>query len=65
MASICKEIREMDDDAIKIKMLALKKELYGLVYKSKAGRIEKPHQIKRLKRDIARCETILMERKSQ
>ena len=56
------ELRSMTPDEIKQKVDALKKELYGLRTEAKAGRIEKPHKIKDVRKDIARCETVLKEK---
>ncbi len=56
------ELRNMTSDEIRQKVDALKKELYGLRTEAKAGRIEKPHKIKIVRKDIARCETVLKEK---
>jgi len=56
------ELRNMTSDEIRQKVDALKKELYGLRTEAKAGRIEKPHKIKDVRKDIARCETVLKEK---
>jgi large subunit ribosomal protein L29 len=56
------ELRNMTIDEIKNKEEALKKELYGLRSEAEAGRVEKPHKINDIRRDIARCETIIREK---
>ena len=56
------ELRNMTAEEIKMKEEALKKELYGLRGEAEAGRIEKPHRINDVRRDIARCETIIQEK---
>ena len=56
------ELRNMTSDEIRQKVDALKKELYGLRTEARAGRIEKPHKIKDVRKDIARCETVLKEK---
>jgi large subunit ribosomal protein L29 len=56
------ELRNMTSDEIKMKIDVLKKELFGLRTEVKAGRIEKPHMIKVVRKDIARCETVLKEK---
>ena len=56
------ELRNMTSDEIRQKVDALKKELYGLRTEAKAGRIEKPHKIKDVRKDVARCETVLKEK---
>jgi len=42
----------------------LKEKLYSLKAENATGRIERPHHISEVKRDIARCYTILKEKKS-
>jgi large subunit ribosomal protein L29 len=56
------ELRNMTVDEIRLKMEALKKDLYNLRTEAEAGRVEKPHRINETKRDIARCETIIREK---
>ena len=56
------ELRNMTADEIRQKIEALKKDLFNLRTEAKAGRIEKPHKINDVRRDIARCETIIREK---
>lgn len=56
------ELRNMTIDEIKLKEETLKKELFNLRTEAEAGRIEKPHKINEVRRDIARCETIIQEK---
>ena len=56
------ELRNMTVDEINLKVEALKKDLFGLRTEAKAGRIEKPHRVNDVRRDIARCETIIREK---
>ncbi|MCM8790106.1 MAG: 50S ribosomal protein L29 [Candidatus Omnitrophica bacterium] len=56
------ELRNMTKDEIAAKIAALKKDLFALRTEVKAGRIEKPHKIKDIRKDIARCETVLKEK---
>jgi len=56
------ELRNMTVDEIKLKEETLKKELFNLRTEAEAGRIEKPHKINEVRRDIARCETIIQEK---
>lgn len=56
------ELRNMTPDEIRLKVEALKKELYGLRTEAKMGRIEKPHKMSAVRKDIARCETVLREK---
>lgn len=56
------ELRNMTVDEIRLKIEALKKELFHLRTEAKAGRIEKPHKINETRKDIARCETVIKEK---
>ena len=59
------ELRNMTVDEIKLKIEALKKELFNLRTEAKAGRIEKPHKINEIRKDVARCETVIQEKTAQ
>jgi large subunit ribosomal protein L29 len=52
----------MTVDEIRLKIEALKKDLYNMRTEVKAGRIEKPHRIHQTRKDIARCETVIKEK---
>ena len=56
------ELRNMTIDEIKLKEESLKKDLFNLRTEAEAGRIEKPHKINDVRRNIARCETIIQEK---
>lgn len=56
------ELRNMTADEIAQKVGLLKKELFNMRTEAKAGRIEKPHMLKIVRKDIARCETVLKEK---
>lgn len=62
MAIKVNELRNMTVDEIKLKEETLKKELFNLRTEAEAGRIEKPHKLNEVRRDIARCETIIREK---
>ncbi len=57
-----RDLREMDDQTLKDKLMALKKQLFELRMKHAATGPDKPHLFKALRRDIARILTILKER---
>ena len=59
------EIRNMTDVELQQKVQALHEELFKLREESSAGRVERPHRFRAVKRDIARCLTILKEKKSE
>ena len=56
--------QNMTDAEIEQNLRSLKEELYKLRVEVKSGRIDKPHRIGEAKKNIARCYTILRERKS-
>lgn len=55
------ELRSMTKEELELKITSLQEEFYRLNYEAKAGRAEKPHRFKQIKRDIARCRTLLRE----
>jgi len=61
MASTITELRNMTKDELAVKLVALKTDLFNHRYQAETGRIEKPHRIKQIRRDIARIETLLQE----
>ncbi len=60
-----KDLRNLTNEELNQKMDELYKKLFQLRSDIKIGRLEKPHEIKTCKRDIARIKTILNERKRQ
>ena len=56
------EIRAMSKEDINKKIVELKKELFELRLKSSTGKLEKPHMINKLKKDVARLKTVLTEK---
>jgi len=56
------EIRQLNITDIHQKVAALEKELYGMRYQSHASRVEKPHRFLQIRREIARCKTIIREK---
>ena len=57
-----KEIREMTTEEINKKIALTKQELFNLRFQQATGNLEKPSRIKELRRDVARCKTVLRER---
>jgi large subunit ribosomal protein L29 len=55
------ELRALSKDELIAKERALKEELFKLNLQRYSGRVEKPHQFKLLRKDIARIETLLNE----
>jgi large subunit ribosomal protein L29 len=59
------EVRNMTEAEIEHKLLALKEQLFKIRSEITTGRIERPSRFRLLKRDIARCYTILKEKKGE
>jgi large subunit ribosomal protein L29 len=57
------ELRVLAREELKAKHKALKEELFKLNQERFSGRVEKPHKFGMLKRDIARIQTLLNEKK--
>ncbi len=56
------EIRKLSEKELNDKIKKNKKELFDLRLKQATGGLEKPHQIKELRKDVAKMLTILKER---
>ncbi|NQU73360.1 MAG: 50S ribosomal protein L29 [Candidatus Omnitrophica bacterium] len=55
------DLRNLTRDELDLKLSGLKADLYNLRYQAASGRIEKPHKVKQIRRDIARIQTIFRE----
>ncbi len=55
------EIREMEADKIKEKLIDLKKELFNLRFQNSVGQLENTTTLSNVKKDIARLYTISKE----
>jgi large subunit ribosomal protein L29 len=60
-----KELRNLTSEELIQKSLSLKQELFALRESRYAAKMEKPHRVSQVKKDIARIFTILKERESQ
>jgi large subunit ribosomal protein L29 len=58
-----KEIRELSLSEIEKKVRDSKDELVRLRLRKQTGQVETPHLLKELRRDLARMETIVKEKK--
>ena len=56
------EIRRLSDDELEQKASELKDELFNLRFQKATGQLENPLRLREVRRDIARCKTILRER---
>lgn len=54
-----KDLKGLSRDELRVKVKALKDELFKLNAQRYAGRVEKPHMFGLIKRDIARIKTLL------
>jgi len=59
-----KEIRELSAEELAAKKQELKQESFNLRIQQKLGQLEKPSQIRANRRDIARIETALTEKRA-
>ena len=56
------EMTAMSKDQLEEKVKELKSELFGLRFQLATGQLQNTMQISQLKRDIARCKTILRQK---
>ncbi|HDN85630.1 MAG: 50S ribosomal protein L29 [Candidatus Omnitrophota bacterium] len=56
------EIRNLSLEELKDKLEELRKRLMELNFKKKTAHVEKPHQFKQIKKDIARILTVIKEK---
>ncbi len=56
------ELRNLSKEELWQKERSLKEELFKLISERYAGRVEKPHLVSSVKKDIARIQTILKEK---
>ena len=59
-----KEIRELAPAEINNKLRETREQLLQLRLRKNAGQVEKPHLLRTYRKDIARLETILQQKKS-
>ena len=60
-----KEIKELSVDELQARKRELNKESFNLRLQQQTGQLEKPSQIRSIRREIARIETILSQRSAQ
>ena len=56
------DIKQLNDGALKAKIIEWRKELMGLRFQRVTGQVEKTHQFKVARRAIARSKTLLIQR---
>ena len=62
---VVKELSKLSDEELASKIKESKKELFDLRLKQSTGSLEKPSRIHELRKNIARMNTILNERKNE
>ena len=60
-----KEIREFAPAEISTKLREVREQLLQLKLRKQTGQVEKTHELRTLRKDIARLETILNEKKAK
>lgn len=60
-----KELRELSAEELGARLRELRENTFQLRLQSKIGQLEKPSQIRATRREIARVQTLLSERKAQ
>jgi large subunit ribosomal protein L29 len=58
-----KEVRELSETELEKRIRETRQELLMLRLRRQTGQVEKTHQLTEMRKDIARMETILTERK--
>ncbi len=59
------ELRELTYEELSQKQSALKKELFDLRMQAAVGKLDKPHQLRLVRRDVARLSTLLKEKEPE
>jgi len=59
-----KEIRDLSAGEIETKLRDIREQLVQLRLKKSTGQVEKPHLLRAYRKDIARLETILNQKKA-
>ena len=57
-----KEIRDLSREELKTRKRELKEEIFHLRLQQQGGQLEKPSQLRVLRREIARVETVLTQK---
>ncbi len=58
------EIRELTIKELDSRKRELRQEIFNLRIQQQAGQLEKPHMLRSLRRDAARVETVLAQKRS-
>lgn len=60
-----KEIRELSPAEISTKLREIREQLLQLKLRKQTGQVEKTHELRTLRKDIARLETVQTEKKAK
>ena len=58
-----KEIRKLSDEELKNKIRETKEELFTKRMQQASGTLERPYELHKLRKDVAKMKTVLTERK--
>lgn len=59
------EVRDMTPDQLQDELLKLKKTQFNLRFQGASGQLEKVHQMRQVRRDIARIKTVQRQRAAE
>ncbi len=59
---IAKQMRELTDDELNKKVSDYKEELFNLRFQLATGQLDNPMRIRDVRKNIARCKTVLRQR---
>jgi large subunit ribosomal protein L29 len=55
------DLKDLSKEELNLKLSGLKTELFNLRFQAETGRVEKPHRIGQIRKEIARIKTIINE----
>ncbi len=56
------ELRELNNDELKLRLAALKKELFDLRMQQTEGKLSQPHKVRLARREVAQVLTVLEQK---
>jgi large subunit ribosomal protein L29 len=56
------ELRELNDSELANRLREYREELFNLRFQNATGQLDNPNRLPQVRKDIARCETLLRER---
>ncbi|HUU27029.1 MAG TPA: 50S ribosomal protein L29 [archaeon] len=59
------EIREMTDNEIQLKLGELREEYFRLAFRNAVHKVDNPMRLRSLRKDIARCLTVLNQKEKE